>query len=143
MTPNQKAAVVVSALILIGGAGYLYYEFVYKPGQAKKANSDKPETPSAPAPVVPAAPVSQYGFKPGDLLYTKSDIVNVYSYPEASAKYRVGFIKKQAQSQAKFLADAGTKGFVKANTNYFTTDGKAKKIADVFIPADQLTNVAP
>lgn len=145
MTPKQKTAVAISAVVLLAGAGYLYYEFIWKPKQKpaiKPEETKKTDSTPVPPPV-PDKPVSQYGFKPGDMLWTKSNVVNVYNYPENASKYRVGFIKKQAQSQAKFVADSGTKGFVKANTVYFTPNGSQKKIADVYIPADQLTNVAP
>ncbi len=145
MTPKQKTAVVISALVIAAGAGYLYYEFVWKPKHkptAKPEDTKNPASTPAPPPV-PDKPVSQYGFKPGDMLWAKPNVVNVYNYPESLSKYRVGYIKKQAQSQAKFVADAGTKGFVKANTVYFTPDGSKKQIADVYIPVDQITNVAP
>lgn len=151
MTPKQKTAVAISALILIGGAGYLYYEFVWKPkhkADTKPEETKKPEEikkpESAPtAPPAPEKPVSFYGFKPGDMLWTRADVVNVYNYPESISKYRVGFLKKQALSETKFIADSGTKGFVKAKAVYYTPDGLKKQTGDVYIPANQITNVAP
>ena len=150
MTPKQKAIVAVSAVVILAGAGFLYYEFVYKPKHGNKKAPEPEKTPApsttsnTPAPPpVSDKPVSQYGFKPGDMLFSKTDVTNVYSYPEGTAKYRLGFIRKGATSQAKFIADSSTPGFVKANAVYFTVDGTQKKIGDVYIPAAQVTNVAP
>lgn len=147
MTPKQKAAVAISAVVLLAGAGYLYYEFVWKAKHKPAVKPDEPAKPSAsvttpPPPPVPDKPVSQYGFKPGEALYAKENYVTVYSYPNVNNA--IGSIVKSATSQATFKADSSEKGWIKATAKY-TKSGTATQTAvgDVFIAASKVTNVAP
>jgi len=82
-------------------------------------------------------------FKSGEMLYAKNNVANVYSYPENSSKYRLGYIVKSASSQAKFIANSGIKNFIKVNAVYLTPDGKSKKIGDVYMVSSDLTNLKP
>jgi len=93
------------------------------------------------------APVSsKSGFIAGNKLYIKRSVANVYGYPNAIEKNRLGYIVQSATSQATFKGDANTKGWVVANAKYTNIkgrEGKKEVVGDVYILTDSVTNLAP
>ncbi len=83
------------------------------------------------------------GFKSGNGSWSKGNISPVYDYPNGDLVHYIGFIKKQATAQAKYISDANTKGWIKASATYLTPDGKNSKTADVYMHLSDITNVAP
>lgn len=146
MTTKGKIIVTISGLAILAGAGYLIYKYVKKDDKPK-TDPAKPDVPVDPAkpidPVKPDVPVSKYGFKKGDKLYAKTDYLPVYSYPDA-IKSSVGYIRKLASSDATFIEDATTPGWIKAYVRYtLKTGASEQKLGNVYIQAAGLTNIKP
>jgi Flp pilus assembly protein CpaB len=142
MTTNQKIIVTVASLVIIGGATYLIWDYTKK-NKKPEVKTDPPSTPVTPSTPSAPVPTSAYGLKYGDQLWSKANVVNVYNYPSGETKYRVGFIKKSATPQARFLEDATTKGWIKVKSAYFLPSGLSQTMGDVYVQGSEVTNVKP
>lgn len=152
MTTKGKIIVTISGLAILAGAGYLIYKFVNKPGEKLDKPKEEPEVEPKAEPKGgtgggsgTVAPASKYGFTKGDKLYAKTDYLPVYSYPDAINTAKViGYIRKLASSDATFIEDATTPGWIRAYARYtLKASASEQKLGNVYIQAAGLTNIKP